>query len=194
MLRVVPADELRGFPSGPALGVPGAGAGLGLAGPREPRVGGRCRRRLRARRLRGGVAGVSPGRLEAGSPARCCVSFPRTSCGVFPQLSRALQKDAEQESQMRAEIQDMKQELSTVNMMDEFARESTDSSISQDKMGYKCCFLRFASGPDDLAHLEVLLCACGCCAQEVDHPARPPGGFPFQSRRWCWNHLLDFGL
>lgn len=33
-----------------------------------------------------------------------------------------LQKDAEQESQMRAEIQSMKQELSTVNMMDEFAR------------------------------------------------------------------------
>uniref|UniRef100_A0A5F4W904 Guided entry of tail-anchored proteins factor 1 n=1 Tax=Callithrix jacchus TaxID=9483 RepID=A0A5F4W904_CALJA len=37
-------------------------------------------------------------------------------------MSRMLQKDAEQESQMRAEIQDMKQELSTVNMMDEFAR------------------------------------------------------------------------
>uniref|UniRef100_A0A9L0K4Q0 Guided entry of tail-anchored proteins factor 1 n=1 Tax=Equus asinus TaxID=9793 RepID=A0A9L0K4Q0_EQUAS len=37
-------------------------------------------------------------------------------------MSRVLQKDAEQESQMRAEIQDMKQELSTVNMMDEFAR------------------------------------------------------------------------
>lgn len=37
-------------------------------------------------------------------------------------VSRVLQKDAEQESQMRAEIQDMKQELSTVNMMDEFAR------------------------------------------------------------------------
>ncbi|PNI55637.1 WRB isoform 6, partial [Pan troglodytes] len=35
-------------------------------------------------------------------------------------MSRVLQKDAEQESQMRAEIQDMKQELSTVNMMDEF--------------------------------------------------------------------------
>ena len=33
-----------------------------------------------------------------------------------------LQKDAEQESQMRAELQAMKQELSTVNMMDEFAR------------------------------------------------------------------------
>lgn len=33
-----------------------------------------------------------------------------------------LQQDAEQESQMRAEIQGMKQELSTVNMMDEFAR------------------------------------------------------------------------
>ncbi|XP_045669442.1 guided entry of tail-anchored proteins factor 1 isoform X1 [Ursus americanus] len=37
-------------------------------------------------------------------------------------MSRLLQKDAEQEAQMRAEIQDMKQELSTVNMMDEFAR------------------------------------------------------------------------
>ncbi|XP_073087440.1 guided entry of tail-anchored proteins factor 1 isoform X1 [Manis javanica] len=41
---------------------------------------------------------------------------------VSRQMSRVLQKDAEQESQMRAEIQDMKQELSTVNMMDEFAR------------------------------------------------------------------------
>ena len=38
------------------------------------------------------------------------------------QMSRVLQKDVEQESQMRAEIQGMKQELSTVNMMDEFAR------------------------------------------------------------------------
>uniref|UniRef100_A0A8C3WGU4 Guided entry of tail-anchored proteins factor 1 n=1 Tax=Catagonus wagneri TaxID=51154 RepID=A0A8C3WGU4_9CETA len=37
-------------------------------------------------------------------------------------MSRVLQKDAEQESQMRAEIQEMRQELSTVNMMDEFAR------------------------------------------------------------------------
>lgn len=43
------------------------------------------------------------------------------SCPLH-QMSRVLQKDAEQESQMRAEIQDMKQELSTVNMMDEFAR------------------------------------------------------------------------
>ncbi|XP_024614022.1 tail-anchored protein insertion receptor WRB isoform X4 [Neophocaena asiaeorientalis asiaeorientalis] len=37
-------------------------------------------------------------------------------------MSRVLQKDAKQESQMRAEIQGMKQELSTVSMMDEFAR------------------------------------------------------------------------
>ncbi|XP_004842420.1 tail-anchored protein insertion receptor WRB isoform X2 [Heterocephalus glaber] len=37
-------------------------------------------------------------------------------------MSRVLQKDAEQESHMRAEIQDMKQELASVNMMDEFAR------------------------------------------------------------------------
>uniref|UniRef100_A0A803VGX0 Guided entry of tail-anchored proteins factor 1 n=8 Tax=Passeriformes TaxID=9126 RepID=A0A803VGX0_FICAL len=38
------------------------------------------------------------------------------------QVSRLLQKDAEQESQMRAEIQTMKQELATISMMDEFAR------------------------------------------------------------------------
>uniref|UniRef100_A0A8C6ARK3 Guided entry of tail-anchored proteins factor 1 n=1 Tax=Monodon monoceros TaxID=40151 RepID=A0A8C6ARK3_MONMO len=37
-------------------------------------------------------------------------------------MSRVLQKDVKQESQMRAEIQGMKQELSTVSMMDEFAR------------------------------------------------------------------------
>ncbi|KAM9171496.1 guided entry of tail-anchored proteins factor 1 isoform 1-T1 [Pangshura tecta] len=37
-------------------------------------------------------------------------------------ISRLLQKDAEQESQMRADIQNMKQELSTISMMDEFAR------------------------------------------------------------------------
>ncbi|XP_038616127.1 guided entry of tail-anchored proteins factor 1-like isoform X3 [Tachyglossus aculeatus] len=37
-------------------------------------------------------------------------------------ISRLLQKDAEQESQMRMEIQNMKQELSTISMMDEFAR------------------------------------------------------------------------
>ncbi|XP_029434123.1 tail-anchored protein insertion receptor WRB isoform X2 [Rhinatrema bivittatum] len=37
-------------------------------------------------------------------------------------ISRLLQKDAEQEFQMRADIQNMKQELSTISMMDEFAR------------------------------------------------------------------------
>ncbi|NXA57636.1 WRB protein, partial [Nothocercus julius] len=42
------------------------------------------------------------------------------SCSAV--ISRLLQKDAEQESQMRAEIQNMKQELSTISMMDEFAR------------------------------------------------------------------------
>uniref|UniRef100_A0A8C0PDW7 Guided entry of tail-anchored proteins factor 1 n=1 Tax=Canis lupus familiaris TaxID=9615 RepID=A0A8C0PDW7_CANLF len=52
------------------------------------------------------------------------VSGPWAPCSEcqYPQMSRLLQKDAEQEAQMRAEIQDMKQELSTVNMMDEFAR------------------------------------------------------------------------
>ncbi|XP_070322887.1 guided entry of tail-anchored proteins factor 1 isoform X4 [Odocoileus virginianus] len=128
-------------------------------------------------------------------------------------MSRVLQKDAEQESQMRAEIQGMKQELSTVNMMDEFARyarlerrinkmtdklkthglisfvfpfsESTDSPTGQDKMGCR---------PDGLAHLEVLLCPCGCGAEQVDNSPGPPGSVSYESRRWCWNYLLDFSL
>lgn len=33
-----------------------------------------------------------------------------------------VQKDAEQESEMRAEIQEMKKEQSSISMMDEFAR------------------------------------------------------------------------
>ncbi|CAN2389516.1 tail-anchored membrane protein insertion into ER membrane, partial [Pristimantis euphronides] len=37
-------------------------------------------------------------------------------------VSRLLQKDAEQEQQMRSDIQSMKQELSSISMMDEFAR------------------------------------------------------------------------
>ncbi|XP_066455051.1 guided entry of tail-anchored proteins factor 1 [Eleutherodactylus coqui] len=37
-------------------------------------------------------------------------------------VSRLLQKDAEQEQQKRADIQRMRQELSTISMMDEFAR------------------------------------------------------------------------
>lgn len=37
-------------------------------------------------------------------------------------VSRLLQKDAEQEQQMRADIQSMRQELSSISMMDEFAR------------------------------------------------------------------------
>ncbi|XP_043927399.1 guided entry of tail-anchored proteins factor 1-like isoform X2 [Protopterus annectens] len=38
------------------------------------------------------------------------------------ETSKLLQKDAEQESGMRLEIQNMKQELSSISMMDEFAR------------------------------------------------------------------------
>uniref|UniRef100_A0A9L0RIX4 Guided entry of tail-anchored proteins factor 1 n=1 Tax=Equus caballus TaxID=9796 RepID=A0A9L0RIX4_HORSE len=105
-------------------------------------------------------------------------------------MSRVLQKDAEQESQMRAEIQDMKQELSTVNMMDEFARYARlERRIN--KMTDK---LKTHGGPDGLAHLEVLLCACGCGADQVDHSARPPGSLPYESGRWCWDYLLDFSL
>ncbi|KAJ3590905.1 hypothetical protein NHX12_008853 [Muraenolepis orangiensis] len=37
-------------------------------------------------------------------------------------LSRVVQKDAQQESEMRAELQEMKKEHSSISMMDEFAR------------------------------------------------------------------------
>lgn len=40
------------------------------------------------------------------------------------QLSKMVQKDAEQESEMRAEIHEMKKEQSTISMMDEFARHA----------------------------------------------------------------------
>uniref|UniRef100_A0A8I6AAH3 Guided entry of tail-anchored proteins factor 1 n=1 Tax=Rattus norvegicus TaxID=10116 RepID=A0A8I6AAH3_RAT len=105
-------------------------------------------------------------------------------------ISRVLQKDAEQESQMRAEIQSMKQELSTVNMMDEFARYARlERKIN--KMTDK---LKTHGSVDDLTHLEVLLCPCGCGAQQVDHPTRPAGGLSYSSSRWNRSHLLDFSL
>ncbi|XP_031429791.1 guided entry of tail-anchored proteins factor 1 [Clupea harengus] len=37
-------------------------------------------------------------------------------------LSRVVQKDADQELEMRSQIQDMKKELNAISMMDEFAR------------------------------------------------------------------------
>ncbi|XP_057553560.1 guided entry of tail-anchored proteins factor 1 isoform X1 [Hippopotamus amphibius kiboko] len=62
--------------------------------------------------------------VDLPAPVRVwCLRSLLTLLGPSPvPMSRVLQKDAEQESQMRAEIQGMKQELSTVNMMDEFAR------------------------------------------------------------------------
>ncbi len=44
------------------------------------------------------------------------------SCFTSVKLSKMVQKDAEQESEMRAEIQEMKKEQSSISMMDEFAR------------------------------------------------------------------------
>ena len=38
------------------------------------------------------------------------------------QLSRVFQRNAEQEVEMRGKIQDMKKELSSISMMDDFAR------------------------------------------------------------------------
>uniref|UniRef100_A0A8I5ZMV3 Guided entry of tail-anchored proteins factor 1 n=1 Tax=Rattus norvegicus TaxID=10116 RepID=A0A8I5ZMV3_RAT len=74
------------------------------------------------------------------------------------------------------------------------SREGTDSSVGQDQVVYKCCFLRTTSSVDDLTHLEVLLCPCGCGAQQVDHPTRPAGGLSYSSSRWNRSHLLDFSL
>lgn len=37
-------------------------------------------------------------------------------------LSKMVQKDAEQENEMRTEIQEMKREQASISMMDEFAR------------------------------------------------------------------------
>ncbi|XP_035384095.1 guided entry of tail-anchored proteins factor 1 [Electrophorus electricus] len=42
--------------------------------------------------------------------------------GLSSLLSKVLQKDAEQEMEMRSEIQNMRAELSSISMMDEFAR------------------------------------------------------------------------
>uniref|UniRef100_A0A493THT2 Guided entry of tail-anchored proteins factor 1 n=1 Tax=Anas platyrhynchos platyrhynchos TaxID=8840 RepID=A0A493THT2_ANAPP len=82
----------------------------------------------------GGGRGSSGGRRGAGGrgyrpltpPLQSSPQQPPNGRGlrasVCAQISRLLQKDAEQESQMRAEIQNMKQELSTISMMDEFAR------------------------------------------------------------------------
>uniref|UniRef100_A0A3Q3MZX6 Guided entry of tail-anchored proteins factor 1 n=1 Tax=Mastacembelus armatus TaxID=205130 RepID=A0A3Q3MZX6_9TELE len=56
----------------------------------------------------------------------CMLSLPLCyfKTGVFYsfKLSKMVQKDAEQESEMRAEIQEMKKEQSSISMMDEFAR------------------------------------------------------------------------
>ncbi|XP_062341258.1 guided entry of tail-anchored proteins factor 1-like isoform X1 [Osmerus eperlanus] len=41
---------------------------------------------------------------------------------ISSHLSRVFQKNAEQEVEMRAKIQDMKKELSSISMMDDFAR------------------------------------------------------------------------
>ncbi|XP_038253981.2 guided entry of tail-anchored proteins factor 1 isoform X2 [Dermochelys coriacea] len=76
------------------------------------------------------VAAARGGRVMAESGAWLLVLSSVFLCNLLKILlpscssiiSRLLQKDAEQESQMRAEIQNMKQELSTISMMDEFAR------------------------------------------------------------------------
>lgn len=52
----------------------------------------------------------------------CIASFLFNSLVLLFKLSKMVQKDAEQESEMRAEIQEMKREQSSISMMDEFAR------------------------------------------------------------------------
>lgn len=52
-----------------------------------------------------------------------CLFYLTNSLFFSPlKLSKMVQKDAEQESDMRAEIQEMKKEQSSISMMDEFAR------------------------------------------------------------------------
>lgn len=52
----------------------------------------------------------------------CIVLFLLNTLVLSFKLSKMVQKDAEQESEMRAEIQEMKREQSSISMMDEFAR------------------------------------------------------------------------
>lgn len=52
----------------------------------------------------------------------CIALFLFNSLVLSFKLSKMVQKDAEQESEMRAEIQEMKREQSSISMMDEFAR------------------------------------------------------------------------
>ncbi|KAF5906075.1 tail-anchored protein insertion receptor WRB [Clarias magur] len=67
-------------------------------------------------------------------------------------LSKILQKDADQEMEMRTEIQNMRLELSSISMMDEFARYARlERKIN--KMTDK---LKTHGGAYDLTHLEVL--------------------------------------
>ncbi|KAG2457320.1 SH3BG protein, partial [Polypterus senegalus] len=64
---------------------------------------------------------VAPGETPWETEDRCGTGTGgrQSTAGV---LCRVLQKDAEQETQMRFEIQCMRQELATISMMDEFAR------------------------------------------------------------------------
>ncbi|XP_048348776.1 guided entry of tail-anchored proteins factor 1-like [Sphaerodactylus townsendi] len=58
-----------------------------------------------------------------GATDNCNITIPKIpllSCSSI--ISKLLQKDVEQESQVRSEIQNMKQEVATISMMDEFAR------------------------------------------------------------------------
>ncbi|XP_056466990.1 guided entry of tail-anchored proteins factor 1 [Gadus chalcogrammus] len=68
-------------------------------------------------------------------------------------LSRVVQKDAEQESEMRTEIQEMKKEHSSISMMDEFARYAR----LERKINKTTDKLKTHGGPHDLSDLEVLL-------------------------------------
>ncbi|XP_039384349.1 guided entry of tail-anchored proteins factor 1 isoform X1 [Mauremys reevesii] len=104
---------------GCACAVPGGGGGVQLVNGGRARVVTVVRWLLR---VAGRVMAESGAWLLVLSSVFLCnlLKILLPSCSSI--ISRLLQKDAEQESQMRADIQNMKQELSTISMMDEFAR------------------------------------------------------------------------
>ncbi|XP_048458719.1 guided entry of tail-anchored proteins factor 1 isoform X2 [Rhincodon typus] len=119
-------------------------------------------------------------------------------CSLFKMLlptlsslvARLLQKDGETELQMRYEIGNMKQELATISMMDEFARYARlERKIN--KMTDK---LKTHGSFNDFPDIEILFRTRSCASTKMDGTFGEDGSFPNWSRRWGGNHMLALGL
>ncbi|XP_067849392.1 guided entry of tail-anchored proteins factor 1 isoform X2 [Heptranchias perlo] len=105
-------------------------------------------------------------------------------------IAKLLQKDGETELQMRIEIGNMKQELATISMMDEFARYARlERKIN--KMTDK---LKTHGSFNDFPDMEILFGTSYCAPAQMGCAFGADGSFPNWSRRWSWNHLLAAGL